>query len=297
MEKIIDLHVHTNISDGKYSPKEVVDIAVKNGVKVLAIADHDTIDAYNDELFNYAKEKSLILIPAVEISTKINKCGIHVLGYNIDLTNKKFKETLKSFRNIRHSYLYGVANKLKKEGYKVNVEKLNEIDAVTKAHIAIDVVSNEDNKELLLKYFKHIPSKGEFIEAIMNEGCPCYVEKKSVTPLDAANLIRSASGHVVLAHPVAYKYEDNLKKEDILSLIKEMKIDAIEGNYIYIDRNDEEIDECLLWNEFAKENNLLSTIGSDFHDYDLLRPEIGLVNKKINLTEEEIDKILKYLNV
>lgn len=297
MEKIIDLHVHTNISDGKYSPQEVVDIAIKNGVKVLAIADHDTIDAYSDELFEYAKENDLILIPAVEISTKINKCGIHVLGYNIDLKNEEFRKMLKSFRNIRHDYLYDVANKLEILGYKVNVEKLNEIDAVTKAHIALDVISNENNKELLLKYFNHIPNKGEFIEMIMNEGCPAYVEKKSVTPIDAANLIKSASGKVVLAHPVAYKYEDNLNEKDILSLIKDMGIDAIEGNYIYIDRNDVEIDECLLWNEFARENNLLSTVGSDFHDYDLLRPEIGLVNKKIKLTEEEINKILNYLNL
>lgn len=297
MEKIIDLHVHTSFSDGKYSPQEVIDTAIKNGVKVLAIADHDTIDAYSNELFEYAKENGLIIIPAVEISTKINKCGIHVLGYNIDLENEEFRNKLKTFRNIRHDYLYDVANKLEILGYKVNVEKLNEIDAVTKAHIALDVISNENNKELLLKYFNHIPSKGEFIETIMNEGCPAYVEKKSVTPIDAANLIRSASGKVVLAHPVAYKYEDNLNEEDILSLIKDMGIDAIEGNYIYIDRNDVEINECLLWNKFAKENNLLSTIGSDFHDYDLLRPEIGLVNKKIKLTEEEINKILNYLNV
>lgn len=48
------------MSDGKYSPKEVIDIAVKNGVKVLAIADHDTVDAYSDKLFNYAKENNLL---------------------------------------------------------------------------------------------------------------------------------------------------------------------------------------------------------------------------------------------
>lgn len=57
MEKKIDLHIHTKKSDGKLSPKEVIDEAVKNKVSVVAIADHDTIDAYSDELFNYAKKR------------------------------------------------------------------------------------------------------------------------------------------------------------------------------------------------------------------------------------------------
>ena len=82
MTKRIDLHIHTTISDGVLTPKEVIDEAVKNGVAVISIADHDTIDAYTDEIFEYAKSKNIKLIPAVEISTKTKKSGIHVLGYN-----------------------------------------------------------------------------------------------------------------------------------------------------------------------------------------------------------------------
>ena len=72
MEKIIDLHIHTNISDGALTPKEIIDEAVKNNVHTIAIADHDTIDAYTKDLFNYAKKSNINIIPAVEISTKIN---------------------------------------------------------------------------------------------------------------------------------------------------------------------------------------------------------------------------------
>lgn len=61
MEKKIDLHIHTNKSDGKLSPKGVIDEAVKNKVSTIAIADHDTVEAYTDELFSYAKEKILTL--------------------------------------------------------------------------------------------------------------------------------------------------------------------------------------------------------------------------------------------
>ena len=227
MEKIIDLHVHTNISDGALTPKEVIDEAANNNVSVLAIADHDIIDAYTDDLFNYAKEKKIEIIPAVEISTKTKKCGIHVLGYNIDINSEKLKNKLFELRNIRHKYLHDVSKALNDIGYKIDTDELDKIEAVTKAHIARDVIKHEENKDLLMKDFGHIPEMGEFIETIMNEGCKAYVKKDTVSPKDAANIIRAAGGKVVLAHPVAYKHEDNLTDEDILELVKETKADAI----------------------------------------------------------------------
>ena len=147
MNRLIDLHIHSNLSDGELSPKEIIDRAVNNGVSVIAIADHDTTLAYNDELFNYAKENNVKLITAVEISTRTNKCGIHVLGYNFDINNKKFTDKLYSIRNARHIYLHDVATKLKELGYIIDVDSLDKIDAVTKAHIALNIVENEDNKE------------------------------------------------------------------------------------------------------------------------------------------------------
>ena len=296
MEKIIDLHMHTTKSDGALTPMEVVEEAIKNRVSAIAIADHDTIDAYSDDLFDYAEANNVILIPAVEISTKTKKCGIHVLGYNFDLNNQNFREQLEKLRNARHDYLYGVSEKLEELGYKVNVEELDKIEAVTKAHISLDVISNKENEEILMKNFGHIPNKGEFIETVMNEGCPAYVRKVSITPSEAADLIRSAGGKAVLAHPVCYGYEDGLTDEEILDLVKEMKVEAIEANYLYVDRNDEMHDDTNKWKAFAKENNLISTIGSDFHNKDGLRPEIGFRNTDFTISRKEISSILSYLS-
>ena len=295
MEKVIDLHIHTDKSDGVLTPFEVIDQASLNGVVVIAIADHDTIAAYTDELFSYAQSKNIKIIPAVEISSKINKCGIHVLGYNFDLNNEELVEKLEKLRNARHNYLYDVCCKLNELGYVVNQLELDKIEAVTKAHISQDVVSNAQNSDLLMKNFGHIPGKGEFIETVMNEGCPAYVKKETVTPVEASKLIKNAGGKVVLAHPVAYKYEDNLNSSDILNLVLDMEIDAIEGNYVYVDRNNNKINESDYWNNFADSNNLISTVGSDFHNDDGIRPRIGLIGEKIDLTSGDIDKILNYL--
>lgn len=295
MSKIIDLHIHTTISDGTFSPKEVIDEAKSNGVSVISIADHDTIDEYTDELFNYARSNNIKIITGVEISTKFKGIGIHILGYNIDIHSNELKENLFKLRNIRHKYLNDVSIKLQDLGYKLNVRKLDQIDAVTKAHIALDIINNPENKEKLLKQFKLVPSKGEFIETIMNEGCPAYVEKKVVTPADAAKIIRKAGGKVVLAHPVAYIHQDNMNDGDILEIIKEIKADGIEANYIFLDRNKVKYNESEKWNKFAKENNLLATIGSDFHYKDGVHPKIGLIDEDIHLENNEIDNIISTL--
>ena len=91
MRKLIDLHIHTNISDGMFSPKEVIDEAYRNNASVISITDHDTIDAYTDEIFEYAKSKNIILIPGVEISAKAERSGVHILGYNFDINNRAFR--------------------------------------------------------------------------------------------------------------------------------------------------------------------------------------------------------------
>lgn len=291
MEKI-DLHIHTTCSDGVLNPYEVIDEAYKNNVKIISITDHDTISAYTEDLIEYAKKKGIKLIPGIEISTKSNKCGIHVLGYNIDINNKEFSCILCDLRSTRHKYLYDVSKKLESIGFILDVNTLDKIDAVTKAHIANDVINNKNNKDNLIKYFDHIPNKGEFIETIMNEGCPCYVKKETITPSYAADIIRKYGGKPVLAHPVAYKYEDNLSCDEVLKILKSMDCHAIEGNYVYVDRNNNKINEVKLWNKFAIDNALVSTIGSDFHASDGIRPIIGLVDEEV---DANIDDILNYI--
>ena len=292
---LIDLHIHTNISDGELSPKEIIDEAVNNKASIISITDHDTIDAYTDDLIKYANNNKIDLIPGVEISTKSHGVGIHVLGYNIDIHSNILKKQLEDLRNIRHEYLYNVGKKLKELGYEIDIEELDKIHAVTKAHISLQIINNLNNKEKLLKEFGHIPNKGEFIENIMNENCPAYVKKRSITPLEAANIIRKAGGKVVLAHPVAYEHQDNLTDLDIQEIIEEIIPDGIEANYIFYDRDENRYNESEKWKKVAKKNNLFTTIGSDFHTKSSKHALIGLINENIHISDEEINNIINLL--
>lgn len=277
MEKI-DLHIHTDNSDGEKSFCEIIDMAVQHNIKVISITDHDTVGGYTKWNIEYARKKGIKLITGVEISTKTQKCGIHVLGYNIDITNRNLNIELDKLRTSRHIYLKEVTKVLRKIGYIVNYNKLSKIEAVTKAHIADNIVNNLKNKKKLISEFGFIPSRGLFIETLMNEGQKAFIKKNSMSPEKAAEIIRSAGGIVILAHPVAYTYEDGLTDMEIMNIINSLKADGIESYYIYVNKNNEVINDIDKWVTFANKHSLFSTIGSDFHKEDGIRPTIGLEN-------------------
>ena len=128
MQKRIDLHIHTIVSDGMLTPKEVIDEAHRNGVSIIAIADHDTVDAYNDELFEYAKSKNRC--PAVTyllIRENDNRLiGMINIRHNLNETMLRFGGHIG----------YGVRPSEKRKGYnKINlylglIKAYNEFDLI-----------------------------------------------------------------------------------------------------------------------------------------------------------------------
>lgn len=293
----IDLHIHSTMSDGSLTPKQIIDEAYKNGVKFLAITDHDTTAGLTPELFDYAKKFNIKIIPGVEVSTRYNRKGFHILGYNFDLNNQPLKDLLERVRNTRKKYLVDVNEKLSELGFYLNFDELKKVESVTKANIALDIVSNERNKEKLIEMFGRVPLRGEFIEAVMNEGKPAYVKKESILPSDAGNAIRQAGGKVVLAHPVVYDRKDGVQIEMLEEVIDNLKPDGIEANYIYFDKANNRFDDIEKWKNFAKQHNLFETVGSDFHLDDGVRAKIGFVNENLILDDKMVEKILKNLGV
>lgn len=267
---IIDLHTHTDRSDGMLSPFELVDRAHKNHVSVLSIADHDTLAAYDQNVIAYADDLGISLIPGIEIST-IGKNGKkwHILGHFIDPFDPILRDWLELQKKARKIYAKEVVQKLKSIGWRVDDKHLLQFDVVSKAHISDAVLNNPNNKEALLKKFQgRLPSRGEFIENTLNKGCPAYVQRtKSPTPEEAITVIRKAEGVATVAHPIAAVYEQDMTFVEIAETIKELKPDGIEAYYYYYSksRGDQKFEMVQQFEELADHLEVVPTGGSDFH--------------------------------
>ena len=96
----IDLHTHTTYSDGRNTPKELIDLAKKNNYDIFAITDHDSISGYL-KVKDYAKKLGITLIPGAEISTLYNNKDIHILAYFFDIENQEFLDMLAFIQDSR----------------------------------------------------------------------------------------------------------------------------------------------------------------------------------------------------
>jgi len=239
----IDLHVHTTASDGKHPPSEIVRMAAKGGMKVIAITDHDTVGGLPEAIAEASKYPSLTLIPGVEISTDVPSGEVHVLGYFINYADGGFER----MGNARKERAQKIINKLKRLGVHVSWNRVQEIagnGTVGRPHIA----------EAMLER-GYISNFKEAFNKYIGRGCPAYVEWEKMPPVNATELILENGGLPVLAHP--------LTASDPGALTAELKMAGLAGIEVFYDSYcPEEIEIC---REMALKSALIMTGGSDFH--------------------------------
>lgn len=267
----IDLHVHSNASDGTYTPEELVNYAAEKNLDCFALTDHDTVSGVEKAIAAAAKlssdNRKITIIPGVELSTAYNKKDVHILGLFVDYKDECFINRLCQFNTLRAERNNKMCELLKNESIDISMEKMKEKfgdTVITRAHFARYLLDNG--------YTSNI---NEAFKKYLNAGCPCYVPKIKCTPIEAINIIKEAKGFPILAHPLLY----NMTDEELDKLIAELKgagLMGIEAVYSLNTGNDE---EKLL--ALAKKHNLLITGGSDFHGNN--KPSIDLGSGKGNL--------------
>lgn len=245
-----DLHVHSTASDGKFSPAELVRMAVASGLTVIALTDHDTVDGVAQGLEAAGEFPQLTLVPAVELSTDTSNGEVHVLGYFIDHTNEEFKSSLERMRNSRLVRAEKMLAKLKELGCDIEWERVKTIaggGALGRAHIAQALVEKgyiTSFKEAFSKYIGH--------------DCPAYVSREKLTPVEAVELILRANGLPVLAHPYT-----STAPETVIQELKNVGLVGLEVYYAgYLPA---EINMLL---KLAQKYALIPTGGTDFHGID-----------------------------
>jgi 3',5'-nucleoside bisphosphate phosphatase len=299
---MIDLHTHTTYSDGDYTPLELIDLAVGIGLSAMSITDHDTINAYKKtDVVEYAKKRSIRLIPGIELSTIDVTTGqkIHVVGLNLDLNNKILNELCDDLYKSRLLIMEKVAIKLGDMGLVLRVDDLKNSSAViTKSHIASDVLSNPSNHDKLLKFYGHMPLQGTFIEDYLIRGKPGYVEDRDkLSTSRAVEVIKMAGGKSICAHP-SFNVMKGFGLKDMQDLILDNRFDGLEAINIQYDKsnNDTRFDMVQEFTDFANSAKLLISGGSDFHsNNDELwgnHSDLGLKNEDYIVNDEILELIL-----
>ena len=243
----IDLHCHSNHSDGSLSALELIKYAEQREIELLAITDHDNIDVY-DEIKKI--KTSIKIISGIEFSTTWSKIGIHIVGLNFDLDSVDLNRTISSQTNARIDRAKVIANRLEKHGIE---NAYNKIVGTGKKYIG-----RPDFAELLVKE-GHCKDHNNAFKKYLGAGKVGDVKNQWLTLKEVIDRLKQASGMAVLAHPLYYNLS-NSKLNRLIQDFKDLGGDGLEIVNGY--QNPEKTDYLI---KLCKKYNLLASIGSDFH--------------------------------
>lgn len=265
--KIVDLHVHSTASDGTFTPAELVKEAQKKELSAFALTDHDTTLGIS-EAIAAAANTGIEVIPGIEISTNFKDKEVHIVGLYIDYTSKNFLDGIGNELERRNARNEEMVDRFNKAGFPVSLDELNAMfpnSVITRAHFASFMTKRgyvKDNREAFSKY--------------LGDGMPLYVPRERKTLREAVELITSAHGAAILAHPLLYGLTDGELRK-LCSELKAYGLCGIETMYSTYRGFDE-----LSVRKIAHEFGLLESGGSDFHGAN--KPDIQLAVGRGNLS-------------
>jgi len=254
----IDLHTHSNRSDGTFQPAEVVRLSAVRGLDVVALTDHDTTDGL-DEALATGVEVGVEVVPGVEFSAEYERTSIHVLCYWMDVQDAELQAELQRLRDDRFRRGELMVEKLQALGFDVSFERVREIAGggnIVRPHVAQAMVEAGI-----------VATEKEAFDEWIGDGRPAHVSKHALDPVDAVGLIRSAGGVCVLAHPGMWGDQSEVPEE----LIESMAAAGMVG--LETDHVDHTPDRREHYRAVASRLGLIPTGGSDCHGtrYDPVR--------------------------
>ena len=254
--KRIDLHSHTNCSDGSLSPQTLVDRATNFQIDVLAITDHDTV-AGLDIAQKHIEDKNipLKLIDGIEISTAWQGFEIHIVGLNIDKNNSALTSLIVQQQQAREQRAISMGEKLTKCGFPTvyaDAKAMAGDGSITRAHFA-KVLHQQGHVSTMQQAFdKYIGKKG-------SKGQRAYVKPNWCSIEEAIVAIHQAGGSAVMAHPIRY----DLSAKWLRRLIVHFAEVAGDGLEVVLPQMSPDQRQKML--AYCQEYNLHASMGSDFH--------------------------------
>lgn len=283
-EKCIDLHVHTNFSDGFDSIEKVLKEAKENNVGVISLTEHYNVSSY--KIATELAGADIEIIPGIEIGADMSKYPktrkqhvCHILGYYI---SKDICKLLDMYEIDRYNCVVKTLELLKEQKIKIGIE---------------DVIANSRDKKSIgrfdiartLKKLGYTKSTSEAYGKYLDHGGNSYVKRQKLIPTELVKKIREYGGVPVLAHPKSIRLEKS--EEEVF--IKELVNAGLCGIETYTPNHKEMRKEEFL--EYCRNYNLVPTVGSDYHG-GKRQPviEIGKgINNNLNITDKNVVSMLK----
>lgn len=287
--RYIDLHVHSNASDGTLSPTEVVQLAFQKNLAAIALSDHDTVKGVAEaiaaaEVLNQspkyqAEDRNLEVIPATELSCYYHGVEIHILGLYVDYQNEEFLAALDRLEQARFQRNLDMLELFRRDGIDITLDDLqhgNPDSVITRAHFARVLVEKGICKD-----------KNAAFQRYLDVGCPYYLPKPQVTPEISLPLITAAGGIPILAHPMLYKL-GYAQVEELVQYLIPLGLKGIEAYH-----SSNNISQSDKLRSMAQKYNLVISGGSDFHGTNKPDIELGTGRGGLRITEHILDNIHK----
>jgi predicted metal-dependent phosphoesterase TrpH len=244
----VDLHTHTTASDGTYTPAELIREAARRGVRVLAVTDHDSVEAIVPAMLAAQAHAPLEVVPGIELNTDEPGGEVHVLGYFLDHGAGWLGDLLREFREERAARVHRIADRLAALGHPIDAEEvlaLVQEGSAGRPHVAQVMVRRG-----------YVGTVREAFDRFLAAGKPAYVPHRTLSAREACEIIRRAGGLAVVAHPGFH--------QDPASMIRGLAatglLDGVECYYA-----EHSSDQTARFLSLCHELGLVPTGGSDFH--------------------------------
>ena len=264
---MIDLHMHSTCSDGTFGPSELVRQVKAAGVTHMALTDHDTV-AGLAEAREEAARQGVAFLGGLEISAELQPGTMHILGYGFDEGSAHLLERLEYVRRARRERNPKIIANLNGLGFEIRLEEVA-------AKAGGEVLGRPHFAQVMLDK-GYVESTQEAFDKYLAKGKPAYMDKERLSPGESVNVIRSAGGVAVLAHPLQLKARSD---EELEALIGGLVDAGLQGMECYYRNHTPEVTRNFLL--LAKRFGLIPTGGSDFHGAS--RPHIHLGTGEGNL--------------
>ncbi len=263
----VDLHVHSDASDGSLSAAEILSLATKIGLKAIAITDHDTVDGTVEALKNQ-QFYPLDILPGIEISADYPSGGMHILGYLFEPQALSLRKVLNVLQGARTERNLKIVQRLQRLGIDITYDMVREVQKrgqVGRPHFAQVLVQKGI-----------VPTVEDAFSQFLKSGRPAYVPKYRLSPARAIEVILEAGGIPVLAHPTSLNVRDEAELE---ALLLDLKAVGLKGLEVYYPEHGRE--QKAEYERLSVRHGLVMTGGTDFHG--ATRPGIHLGSGKGNL--------------